>query len=150
MGEVYEARQFHPDRRVALKVLSPWLAADDEALARFWREAGVPAQFDHPGIVRIISTGRTDDGIAFYAMHLVRGVSLADMILRESSSPLPPTLPQGCTAADTPSEHAPPPDDRPRPPPAGGSEGRDPPLLEEYRRDPYAATARIGALAARA
>ncbi|MBI3758367.1 MAG: protein kinase [Deltaproteobacteria bacterium] len=54
MGEVYEARQLHPDRRVAIKVLAPWLADDEEALQRFWREAEVPANLDHPGIVRII------------------------------------------------------------------------------------------------
>lgn len=80
MGEVYEARQFHPDRPVALKVLAPWLADDDDALSRFWREAQVPANLDHPGIVRIISTGKTEHGIAYYTMHLVRGISLAQLI----------------------------------------------------------------------
>src|SRR6516164_391143 len=78
MGEVYEARQFNPARRVALKVLAPWLARDEDALQRFWREATVPANLDHPGIVRIISTGKTEDGIAYYTMHLVRGISLAE------------------------------------------------------------------------
>jgi serine/threonine protein kinase len=68
MGEVYEAQQLNPPRRVALKVLAPWLAQDEEALRRFEREAGVPAQLDHPGIVRIIVTGRTPDGLAFYTM----------------------------------------------------------------------------------
>ena len=53
MGEVYEARQFNPDRRVALKVLAPWLLHDEEALQRFLREAAVPANLDHPGIVHI-------------------------------------------------------------------------------------------------
>src|SRR5262249_23770073 len=79
MGEVYEAQQDRPRRRVALKVLAPWLAQDEEFLARFWREAEVPAQLDHPGIVRIITTGQADE-IAYYTMHLVQGVSLAGMI----------------------------------------------------------------------
>src|SRR5262245_24118638 len=83
MGEVYEAEQTHPHRHVALKVLAPWLAANEEALERFWREAQVPAQLDHPGIVRIISTGKTADGIAYYTMHLVRGVSL-NRLVREA------------------------------------------------------------------
>lgn len=79
MGEVYEARQQNPERLVALKVLAPWLAENDEALARFWREAAVPAQLDHPNIVRIISTGKTDK-VAYYAMQLVRGISVAELV----------------------------------------------------------------------
>src|SRR5262245_59635980 len=77
MGEVYEAQQWNPPRRVALKVLAPWLAEDEEILQRFWREAAVPAQLDHPSIVRIISTGKTDEGLAFFTMQLIRGLSLA-------------------------------------------------------------------------
>src|SRR5437764_6230104 len=80
MGEVYEAQQFHPPRRVALKVLAPWLAESDDALQRFWREAAVPAQLDHPNIVRIIATGQTPEGIAYYAMQLVNGMTLAELI----------------------------------------------------------------------
>src|SRR5438445_8646528 len=86
MGEVYEARQFNPERRVALKVLAPWLADDQESLDRFLREAKVPANLDHPGIVRIISTG-SKDGVAYYTMHLVRGVSLSEMIRRANAAP---------------------------------------------------------------
>src|SRR5262245_9560236 len=99
MGQVYEAQQLNPPRPVALKVLAPWLAEHEDALQRFWREAAVPAQLDHPAIVRIIATGKTEDGTAFYVMHLVRGVSLADLI-RHSREPLRetaklPTLPSG-------------------------------------------------------
>ena len=65
MGEVYEAQQFHPERRVALKVLAPWLADNDVALRRFWQEANVPAKLDHPSIVRIIQTDKVDK-IAYY------------------------------------------------------------------------------------
>src|SRR5438067_9980897 len=79
MGEVYEAEQDRPRRRVALKVLAPWVAQNPNTLGRFWREAEIPAQLDHPGIVRIISTGH-EDGVAYYTMNLVQGVSLADMI----------------------------------------------------------------------
>src|SRR5437899_3008822 len=76
MGEVYQARQAHPERHVALKVLAPWLAENSEALERFWREAEVPAQLDHPAIVRIFSTGKCN-GIAYYSMQLVQGISLS-------------------------------------------------------------------------
>ncbi|MBM3995829.1 MAG: hypothetical protein FJ303_17005 [Planctomycetes bacterium] len=74
MGEVYEARQFHPDRKVAIKVLAPWLAEDDDALQRFWREAEVPANLDHPGIVRIISTGTAaGNDLCRFGRHLFKG-----------------------------------------------------------------------------
>src|SRR5579871_3641947 len=79
MGEVYEAHQARPRRRVAPKVLAPWLAENEEALGRLSREAEVTAQLNHPGIVRIIFTGQ-QEGIAYYSMNLVQGVSLAELI----------------------------------------------------------------------
>jgi serine/threonine protein kinase len=149
MGEVYEARQLNPARTVALKILAPWLSSNEEALERFWREAEVPAQLDHPGIVRIISTGKTDDGTAYYAMHLVRGVSLAALI-RKSTETLASTAALLTTPpADTPSSgqnglHS----------PGFAVEcpvGEPPPgVLEAYRADRFNFVARIGAKAARA
>jgi serine/threonine protein kinase len=149
MGEVYEARQLNPPRPVALKVLAPWLAQNEEALERFWQEAAVPAQLDHPGIVRIITTGKTDDGTAFYTMHLVRGISLAALI-KKSSQSLPSTAAMLTTPhADTPTTsqpllHSPHISvDIPvgEPPPG---------VLEAYCSDRFRFVARIGAKAARA
>src|ERR1700730_5537947 len=93
MGEVYEAQQLNPRRRVALKVLAPWLAHDEEAPPRFEREPAVPAQIDHPSIVRIISTGHTEDGVVYYAMQLVRGISLAELIRQGAPGSLTATAP---------------------------------------------------------
>jgi serine/threonine protein kinase len=147
MGEVYEAQQFHPLRRVALKVLAPWLAQNDEALDRFWREANVPAQLDHPCVVRIIATDKTPDGVAYYTMQLVRGISLADL-LRKGGETLPETLPQ--PAGETSHSDSGTPVDNGvvagSPPPSEPA----PPVLLEYRRDPFRTLARIGAQAARA
>lgn len=156
MGEVYEAEQKNPQRCVALKVLAPWLANDDDALERFWREANVPAQLDHPGIVRIFSMGKTD-GIAYYTMHLVRGVSLTEFIRQGYQAPQPSTLGYSAAAHATPSQDS----DAPAPPPVealpspapifpGASSGRHrPPLLKQYFLDRYGTVARIGAMAAR-
>jgi serine/threonine protein kinase len=145
MGEVYEAQQFNPPRRVALKVLAPWLAQDEEALARFQREAAVPAQLDHPGIVRIIVTGRTPEGLAYYTMQLVRGISLSALLrcaaLPQASTTVhaaPPAAP-----AETPTGPAAPAAAAP-PPEAPGA------VVHEYRTDRYRFTARVGAQAARA
>jgi serine/threonine protein kinase len=150
MGEVYEALQSNPERPVALKVLAPWLANDEHALQRFWREAKVPAILDHPGIVRIISTGKTEDGVAYYTMHLVRGVSLAELIRRANAVAAPESPTRSMESADTPSTAAPPRGDEkllPWAPPVA-----DParPGLDAYREDRFLATARIGVQAARA
>ncbi len=146
MGEVYEAQQLHPPRRVALKVLTPLLADSPEALDRFEREAAVPAQLDHPGIVRIISAGRTDEGVAYYTMQLVRGVSLSRLLRESASTPLPLTIVQQ-TTTDT---------GQPRPGvpadahDAPADDGVLPALIQEYRRDRDAFAVRVGLQAARA
>lgn len=144
MGEVYEALQLHPPRPVALKTLVPWLSDDDRALQRFWREAEVPARLDHPGIVRIISTGKTDDGTAFYTMQLVRGISLAGLLKASketlASTVLPPQPPAGGNAA---------PDWSPAGTPIQAGES-PPKILEAYRNDRFRLVARLGLQAARA
>jgi serine/threonine protein kinase len=147
MGEVYEAQQFAPRRRVALKVLAPWLCQDEEALRRFWREAEVPAQLDHPNIVRIIATGKTEDGTAFYTMQLVRGIALGEMIRRARDVPQP-TVAYTNPSAETPSVAAPAavePHD-----PAVPEVKETPALCRDYVQDRYRALARIGAAVARA
>ncbi len=148
MGEVYEALQFNPERRVALKVLAPWLATDEDALQRFWREARVPANLDHPGIVRIISTGKTPEGVAYYTMHLVRGVSLAELIRRANAAAAASDSPtRSLETVDTPSTAAPPPDPLRSPAPVADSV---PPCLYDYRHNRFVTVARIGVQAARA
>lgn len=145
MGEVYEAQQSNPARRVALKVLAPWLAEDSDALERFMREAEVPAQLDHPAVVRIYSTGKCD-GVAYYAMQLVRGISLASLILRGR--------PATATASyETPNDRA-----TPLSTPVRGGltvdspddESRVPPIIKEYLADRFRTTAKLGIQAARA
>jgi serine/threonine protein kinase len=148
MGEVYEAKQLNPPRPVALKVLAPWLAAREEALDRFWREAVVPARLDHPHIVRIISTGKTKDGIAFYTMQLVRGITLAELIRRAADSPLPSTeaaaTPSVLPALETPNGSG----KAPTPlPPASGELPYE--VLQEYLRDRFGFVTRYGAVAAK-
>jgi hypothetical protein len=145
MGEVYEAQQLHPPRRVALKVLAPWLADSEEALERFERESAVPAQLDHPGIVRIISTGRTDDGLAYYTMQLVQGISLAHLLREAAHTPLPLTVMQPTTTDD--SRHCQGEDPSP-PEPAAGDILPD--LIREYRAERFRVAARLGVQAARA
>lgn len=149
MGEVYEARQSNPDRPVAVKVLNKRLAGDDDSLRRFWKEAEVPANLDHPGIVRIISTGKTPDGIAYFAMHLVRGISLSEMIKRAGEVAVSDAATRTVESVNTPSAAAPVSSEVPPVSPAPAADSI-PPLLQDYKHDRYMAVARIGAQAARA
>ena len=81
MGAVYEARALQLDRACAIKVLPVELAGTPEYAERFQREARAMARLDHPGVVRIHDVD-TDGPHTFYAMELVRGRNLGQ-VLRE-------------------------------------------------------------------
>jgi Protein kinase domain len=82
MGVVYEAEQTPLRRRVALKVLRFGVVADEEAMKRFRREAETVARLHHTNIVPIFAVG-CERGVNYYAMQLIEGRSLAE-ILEES------------------------------------------------------------------
>ncbi len=80
MGIVYEARQVSLNRNVALKVLSGVLGLSPQAVQRFRREAEAAARLHHTNIVPIYATGEVD-GTHYYAMELIQGPSL-DQVIR--------------------------------------------------------------------
>ncbi len=86
MGVVYEATQLSLDRVVALKVLASHLTEDITFIQRFQREGQIQAKIDHPNIVTVFDSGKTDDGF-FIAMRLVRGPNLKDMIVSRELDP---------------------------------------------------------------
>jgi serine/threonine protein kinase len=79
MGVVYEAEQISLGRRVALKVLPFAAALDPRHLQRFKAEAQAAAQLHHANIVPVYFVG-CERGVHFYAMQLIEGRSLADVI----------------------------------------------------------------------
>jgi serine/threonine-protein kinase len=90
MGTVYRAR-FHQDgkeeRTVALKVIAFGLSGNEQALARFEREANILKQLRHPNIVRLFASGRYK-GTPFFAMEYVHGRSLDKIMLeRQFAAP---------------------------------------------------------------
>jgi hypothetical protein len=87
MAVVYEATDRRLRRRVALKVLPPELAFRDDIKSRFLREAQTAAQLNHPHIVPIYAVDERD-GIVFFAMGLVDGAPLAELLMREPRLPL--------------------------------------------------------------
>ncbi len=84
---VYAARDRRLRREVALKVLPPDLAFRPDVRTRFLREAETASRLNHPHIVPIY-TVEERDGLAFMAMALVRGESLAQRLRRERRLPL--------------------------------------------------------------
>lgn len=79
MGIVYEAEQLSLRRRVALKVLPFASVLDGRQLQRFRNEAQAAALLHHPRIVPVHGVG-CDRGVHYYAMQLIDGPTLADVI----------------------------------------------------------------------
>ncbi|HAK97196.1 MAG TPA: hypothetical protein DCM87_19955 [Planctomycetes bacterium] len=91
MGVVYEAWENSMDRRVALKVLPPGVAADERALQRFVREAKTAGQLNHPNVVSVYGMGLREQ-TPYYAMEFVEGETLAQILTRvRDASPGAPT-----------------------------------------------------------
>ncbi|MBU6338292.1 MAG: serine/threonine protein kinase, partial [Acidobacteria bacterium] len=87
MGVVWEATQIALGRRVAVKVIAPNLAGDQEFRERFVREARLTASVHHPNIVDVYDAGE-QDGVLYIVMRFVDGVDLRT-VLREQA-PLEP------------------------------------------------------------
>ena len=79
MAVVYRARDSRLDRRVALKILAPELARDEEFRQRFIRESRAAAAVDHPNIIPIYEAGEAD-GVLFIAMRFVDGRDVQTLI----------------------------------------------------------------------
>lgn len=82
MGFIYRATETRPARTVALKVVAPELAADQDFRARFLRESQIAASIEHPHVVPVWRVGE-EDGQLFIAMRFIRGTDLAGLITAE-------------------------------------------------------------------
>jgi eukaryotic-like serine/threonine-protein kinase len=80
MGEVYRAEHDLLKRPCAIKLIRPGLDADPAAVARFEREVQVTARLSHPNTVEVYDYGRTEEGVFYYVMELLRGQSLQDLV----------------------------------------------------------------------
>jgi WD40 repeat protein len=77
LGRVYRARDRELGREVALKEM---LVRNPGSELRFFREAIITARLEHPGIVPVHDAGRWPDGTPFYAMKLVAGTPLSELV----------------------------------------------------------------------
>ena len=98
MATVYMADDLKHERKVALKVLKPELAAV-VGMERFLKEIRTIAQLQHPHILPLYDSGEAD-GHPFYVMPLVEGESLGDRITRERTLPVEEATRLICEVAD--------------------------------------------------
>ena len=87
VGNVYHARHDLLKRPSAVKLLKP-TRATDEMTARFRREAKLASQLTHPNMIEIYDYGIGIDGTLFYAMELLEGDTVGDLVLRGGPMPV--------------------------------------------------------------
>jgi len=87
MGVVLRATQLTLQRPVALKVISPELAADEGYRERFQRESHLAASVEHPNVIPVYEAGELD-GTLYLIMRWVEGTDLRTLLA--NSGPLPP------------------------------------------------------------
>src|SRR3972149_2569806 len=87
MAEVYKAFDTTLDRTVAVKVLHPQYAAEEDFVARFRREARAAANLNQPNIVNVYDWG-AEDGTYFIVMEYLVGKNLKEIIAEQGALPL--------------------------------------------------------------
>jgi serine/threonine protein kinase len=87
MAVVFRAREDGLDRTVALKILDPVRAGDEEFRRRFIRESRAAAAVDDPHIIPVFKAGEAD-GVLYIAMRYVPGGDLGTLV--RGQGPLPP------------------------------------------------------------
>lgn len=87
MGEVYRGSHALLRRPVAIKLLKPELSSD-RALARFEREVQTTSRLQHPNTIGVFDFGRTEEGVFYYVMEFLEGLSLEHLV-REHGPPPP-------------------------------------------------------------
>ena len=84
MGVVYLAFDRELNREIAIKISK---SADNTAVAaRFYREAQISAQLEHPSIVSVYDTGRLKDQRQYIALKLIKGETLSSVIKKRQPS----------------------------------------------------------------
>jgi serine/threonine-protein kinase len=88
MGSIYEAEHEAIGQRVALKVMHTALTGDDGVLSRFANEARAAAMLGHPGIIKCIDVGDTDDGTPYLVLELLEGRDLEAELRARGALPI--------------------------------------------------------------
>jgi len=88
MGIIYQARDWHLHRMVAIKLLRHEFCDRPRLVQRFTNEARVMGALQHPGIAHIYECGFSEDGRPFHAMMLVTGATLSKLLEQRTGNPI--------------------------------------------------------------
>ncbi len=88
MGVVYKARQVSIDRVIAIKMLNPQMASDQQWVQRFSNEARACSRLQHPNTIRMFDFGQSQqDGRYFLTMEFLEGMVLRGAIQQGPMAP---------------------------------------------------------------
>jgi serine/threonine protein kinase len=102
MGVVLRATDADFGRPPAVKVLLAKHAGDADLARRFLEEAQLAAQLQHPGVPPIHARGHLVDGRPYFAMKLVQGRTLAELLQERQGPPRRPAALAGRLRAGVP------------------------------------------------
>lgn len=88
MGAVFLAHDLTLERAVAIKVLPPDVAQDDQVVRRFAQEAKTAAKLDHPNIIPIYRV-ESEGGLNYFVMKYISGTSLEDLLDKKEPLAVP-------------------------------------------------------------
>ena len=92
MGSVYRGKHVLMDKRVAIKVLRPSLAVDNDVVVRFSREAKAASRISHPHAVNVTDFGESENGVVFLVMEYLDGQTLKEVIKQDGAMSLERTV----------------------------------------------------------
>lgn len=85
MGEIFRARHAMLRRPTAIKLMVG--ESNESALRRFEKEVQLTARLTHPNTISIYDYGRTPEGRFYYAMELLDGMTLEELVARSGPQP---------------------------------------------------------------
>jgi eukaryotic-like serine/threonine-protein kinase len=88
MGQVYLAEHVKMGRRCAVKIMTPGMMSDPDAISRFNREAANASRISHPNVCAIYDFGETPEGLIYLAMEFIEGRSLTALLEELGTLPL--------------------------------------------------------------
>ena len=100
-GVVFLARQYGVNREVALKIMLEDSLKEADGVAKFFSEARAVAKLTHPNIVQAIAAGKMESGNFYFAMELVEGPSVENLLDASGALPFTEALAIGEAIAQT-------------------------------------------------